>query len=178
MIRPVHRIVFCFLVGLFTAVEAVAESPAPDSQMTLAMLAEVRQLRRDLQAATATIQRVQIVMFRLQVQGGLLENAKQRLEQARNICNQILGEREMMRAQIDQAEISRRNAQNPGEQRAAEGMVSRINAQIARLANRERECQVQQPEAETQFRNEDAKMADLQDQLERLDRVLGGNSRK
>ena len=84
----------------------------------------------------------------------------------------------MMRAQIEQAEISRRNAQNPTEQRAAEGMVSQINTQIAGLANRERECQVQQTEAETQFRNEDAKVTDLQDQLERLDRVLAGNGRK
>ena len=177
MIRLVHRSLRCFLVGLSTAVAAAGENPAPEPQMTLAMLAEVRQLRQDLQAAAATIQRVQIVLFRLQVQGRLLENAKQSLEQAHIQCSRVPREREMMRAQIERAEFRRRNAQNPEERRGAEELISQLNAQIMELANEERDCQVQQAEAETQFRNEDAKMADLQDQLERLDRFLAGSGK-
>ena len=178
MTRSVPRAVVSFLLALRVAAAAPAESAASDSQMVQAMLTEVRQLRQDLQAAAATIQRVQIVMFRLQGQGGVLENAKQRLEQSRFACKQIPAEREMLQSQIEQAGIRKRNAQNTAEQSAADGFLSQINSQIAELAARERDCQVQLAEGETQLRSEDAKMNDLQDQLDKLDKILANNGRK
>jgi len=42
-------------------------------------------------------------------------------------------------------------------------------------ASEEQECQIEQTEAETQFRAEQAKMSDLQAQLDKLDRLLAGS---
>ena len=86
------RILFCCFVLLGTT-EAEAETPAPDSQMTLALLAEIRQLRLDLQGAAATIQRVQIGMYRLSTQSAQLERAKERREQAHNTCKNVQWQR-------------------------------------------------------------------------------------
>ena len=43
------------LTLLLTTAAAIAETTAPDSQLTQSMLAEVRQLRNDLQIAAATV---------------------------------------------------------------------------------------------------------------------------
>ena len=46
-----------------------------------------------------------------------------------------------------------------------------------KIANEEQQCQAEQADAEIQFRSEQAKMIDLQDQLDNLDRVLASQSR-
>ena len=142
------------------------------------MLAEVRQLRQDLQIAAATIQRAQIVMFRLQVQGALLESARQRLEAARFSCSQAPLQRQMALSQIEETQARKRNAQNPAEQQAAETMLLRLNSQIEMATKQEQECQAPQAEAEAEFRAEDGKMIDLQQQLDKPDTaslVMAGN---
>jgi len=169
-----NRAGICFIAGLLTAMSATAESPATDAQM----LAEVRQLRQDLRTAAATIQRVQIVMFRLQVQGAALEGARQRMENAHFACSQAPMQRQNAMSQLDEAQARKRNAQSPAEQRVAEAILSQLNSQIEMAAKQEQDCQAPRVEAETEVRNEEAKMNDLQDQLERLDKTLAGYGRK
>ena len=81
-------------------------------------------------------------------------------------------QRKRLAAQIEQAETRKRNAQNPSDQNAAEEMLSNLQASDEMWASQEQECQIEQTEAETQFRAEQAKMNDLQDQLDKLDRLL------
>jgi len=80
------RILICWAGLLLIATGVVAQTAPPDSQLTQAVLSEVRQLRQDLQSTAAIIQRVQIVVYRIQAQEGQLVRAMQRLETARNIC--------------------------------------------------------------------------------------------
>ena len=171
------RVLFCCFVLLETT-EAKAETPAPDSQMTLALLAEIRQLRVDMQTAAATIQRVQIGMFRLQIQGAQFARAKERLEQAGFACKQAQSQRQSTRAEIEQAEVSKRNAQNVADREAAEQRLSMLQRESEMWAKREQECQVEQADAEAQFRTEEGKMNELQDRLDRLDRVLASYGQK
>jgi chromosome segregation ATPase len=154
---------------------AFAQTPLPDSQATQSVLTEIRQLRHDLQTMAATIQRVQIVMYRLQAEAALSDRATQRLDQARAGCSQGQMRRKGLAAQIEQAETRKRNAQNPSDQKAAEEMLSNLKASAEMWASQEQECQVEQSEAESQFRAEQAKMTDLQAQLEKLDRLLAGS---
>jgi len=172
------RILSCCLTVLLVTAEAGAETPAPDSQMTLALLAEIRQLRLDLQGAAATIQRVQIGMYRLSTQSAQFERAKERLEQARNACKGMQWQRENLRAQVEQAEALKRNAQNSSDQQRAEQMLSQIRSETALLATQEQACQEEQADAEAQFRTEEGKMNDLQDRLDRLDGVLASYGQK
>ena len=78
-------------------------------------------------------------------------------------------------AQIEQAETRKRNAQNPSDQKAAEEMLSTLKASDEMWLSQEQEYQIEQTEAETQFRAEQAKMNDLQAQLDKLDRLLAGS---
>ena len=172
------RTVVYFAAVLFGSTAAVAQTASPDSQMTQTTLAEIRQLRLDIQTAAATIQRVQIGMFRLQVQGAQFERAKERLEQARGTCKNVQAQRKNLSTEAEQAGVLKRNAQNSSDQQRAEQMFSQIQSEAASLTTLEQECQVEQADAEAQFRTEEGKMNDLQDRLDRLDRILASYGQK
>ena len=172
------RVSVAFLTPFVAAAAAFAQTPSPDSQTTQALLVEVRQLRQDLQNAAATIQRVQIVMFRLQDQSAVLSRATDRLNDARLRCTQAQAQLKMVAVQLEQAEARQRSAQNPADQRAAEGMLAQFKTEAEMAANEEQECRAGEIEAESQFRAEQAKLNDLQEQLDKLDRVLAGYGAK
>jgi hypothetical protein len=163
---------------LLQTAAAVAQTASPDSQMTQTMLAEIRQLRQDLQATAVTIQRVQIVMYRLQAQSALVDRATQRLDQARAGCRQAQNQQKMFADQIELAEARRRNSKDPSDQKAAEEMLSSLKSSAEMSTSEEQQCQVEQIDAENQFRTEQAKMSELQDQLDQLDQTLAGHGRK
>ena len=161
-----------FLAPLLMTAAAFGQAAPPDSPTTQALLAEIRQLRQDLQNVAATIQRVQIVMYRLQGETALVNRATERLENARAGRSQAQGQRKYMAAQLEQAEARQRNSQSPSDQRAAEGMLAQLKSSVEMLASTEQECLTTELDAQAQLRTEQAKMDDLQDQLDKLDRVL------
>lgn len=75
-------VLMLFLAAGLHAAASDGQPASSDSQMNLAMLREVRQLRQDLQALAGTIPRLAIVMYRHQTQAASLDRAQQRLEYA------------------------------------------------------------------------------------------------
>ncbi len=166
-----------FLIPLFTVAVSFAQTPSQDTQLTQALLTELRQLRQDLQATAATIQRVQLVMFRMQTAAQTLSRATQRLDDARNRCNYIQPQRKMMTSQIEQAETRQRTAPTPTDTRLIDE-VARLKNNLEMLTVQEQQCQSTLIDVETQLRVEQAKMNELQDQFDKLDRALADVSHK
>jgi chromosome segregation ATPase len=160
------------LAALLIASPALAQTASPDTQLTQTMLTEIRQLRQDLQTAAATIQRVQIVMYRLQFQTAVVNNAEQRADAAHGMCAQVQQQQKMWSAQIEQAEARLRNAQNPAEKQAFDGQLLMFKRNLDGLTTEAQMCPAKEAEAETQLRTEQAKMNDLDAQLDKLDKVL------
>jgi chromosome segregation ATPase len=151
-----------------------AQNSSSDAPVTQALLTEVRQLRQDLQAMAATIQRVQIVMYRLQTQGNLLNRATQRLDDARNRCTNSQNQHKMITDQILHAEERLRATQDPNERKQMEEMIPRFKSQAEIFSNEEQQCRVRESDADSQYRVERARMSELEDQLDKLDKVLAG----
>lgn len=172
------RTKFFVLASLLVTTAAVAQTPSPDTQLTQVLINEIRQLRQDLQTTAVTIQRVQLVMFRVQAQAALATRATQRLDDARSRCSQMQFQRKMVTDDLDRTEQRVRAAQNPTEKKNAEDMLPRLKAQLDMSAMQEQQCQSSQAEAESQFRTEQAKLNDLQDQMDKLDKVLDGYGKK
>ena len=84
----------------------------------------------------------------------------------------------MLANQIDQTETRKRASQNPLDQKAVEEMLSNLKSAVEMLTTEEQQGQIERADAESQFRTEQAKMNDLQDQLDKLDRVLAGHASK
>ena len=65
-------------LGIYAA-PATAQAASQDLQIAQTLVTELRELRQDLRNTAASIQRVQIVMYRLQAQATLVDKAAQRL---------------------------------------------------------------------------------------------------
>jgi chromosome segregation ATPase len=165
-----------FLTLILRSIPAAAQAVPADSQMGQTMLAEIRSLREDLLSTAAITQRVQIAIYRLHVQSAVLEKATQRLDQARGTCEQAQEQQRATASGIE--EMKKTNAQGGVEPKAAEQMLAQLQSTQAMWADRAQQCQGEQADAENQFRNEQAKMNDLEAQLERLDQALSDNRRK
>lgn len=159
---------------VLTAGNTLAQTAGSDTQVTQTVIAEIRQLRNDLQTTAATIQRVQIVMYRLQSQSVALDRASQRLEQARGACSQAQSQQKMLAGQVERVEAQKGRAQNPAEQKSLEEVLANMKSSIEMWTGEEQQCQVERSQAEGQFRAEQARMSELQEQLEKLDKLLAG----
>jgi chromosome segregation ATPase len=172
----------CTLMLVLTLVTrpwpATAQSVSSDSQMTQPMLTEIRELRQDLRNIAATIQRVQIVMYRLQAQAASVDKASQRLEQARGECKAAHSQQKILATQIERTEARRRNSQNASDEKNAEQMITQLQSSLEIMAGEAQQCQFEQVDAETQYQGEQAKMNELQSQLDQLDQILAGHGRR
>jgi len=162
----------------FCAAGAHAQGSAADAQIAQVLLTEIRELRQDLRNTAGTIQRIQIVMYRHQAQAGALEKATQRLDLARNVCKQTQQQQKRMAAQIEKAEERKRDSQDPTEKVAAEQMMVNFQETMEMFTTQAQECQAEQVDAENQLRTEQAKMNELDDQLNQLDQILTGRGTK
>ncbi len=155
------------LFGIATVVSA--QSATSDSQAVQGLVAEFRQLRQDLQVTAATIQRVQIIMYRLQVQSEAVNRATRRRDSARSECEQAAAQRKWATYQIGELESARRNQSTPDQK---EQLLASLKSNLEMFASQEQQCRAEEIEAEGQLRAEQAKLSELQDQLDKLDRVL------
>ncbi|HEY1493181.1 MAG TPA: hypothetical protein VGF49_01500 [Candidatus Solibacter sp.] len=162
------------LVFLF----ATAAFAQTDTQPLQALLNEVHQLRVDLQTTAVTMQRVQIVLYRLQSQTSLVTRTSSQLDQARSQLGFTQTQKKGMTVQVQQMEESLRNTQDPMERKHLQEALPQMKNNLERVTAEEQRFQSMQIDAETQWRAEQAKLADLQDQLDRLDKVLDSFTRK
>jgi septal ring factor EnvC (AmiA/AmiB activator) len=166
-----------FLAFLF-ATAALAQTPPPDTQALQPLVNEIRQLRIDLQTTTITTQRVQIVLYRLQSQTTLVTRAASHLEEIRSSLARLESDKQGTSARQQQLEEALRTIADNAERKHLEGALAETKAAIERLAADEQRLQSRVVDAETQHRAEQAKLAELQDQLDRLDKVLDSLMRK
>jgi hypothetical protein len=159
----------CPLVLLFTAA-AFAQAPADPLQ---ALLAEVHQLRMDLQATTITSQRVQILLYRVQIQQAAVIRAANHADETRNRLAEV------QRAKMGTAENLRQVQEvrdKPGAPEAAVKSAERESIELkSRLEFLEKDEQMHQSrdiDAQSQLRAEQSKLNGLQDTLDKLDKAL------
>src|SRR5438445_1749238 len=162
----------CLVIPLLLLVSApvFGQSATTDSQILQALLAEVRQLRHDLQTTTIAAQRAQILLYRLQGQEAIVARATQRLDDARARLAETQSNRTKLTSDTKRYEDFLNNSENPpGERKQVEEMLPQVKAKLASFENEEQQRQTREMEAEDQLRAERTKLNELQDQLERLE---------
>src|SRR5258708_13432390 len=82
--------VLCFLL---LSVSSLAQSTPTESQGMQALVTEVRQLRKDLQASNGYALKAQILLYRLQVQEPTIARGSQHLNDVRSQLPQIQAHR-------------------------------------------------------------------------------------
>ena len=162
------------VVGLLLlAAPCPGQTGPSDSQVLQALLSEVRQLHRDLQATTITAQRTQILLYRLQGQEAAVARASQRLDEAREMHAGAQAECKQLAAEIKKHEELIGNMQTPAAQRKVlEDRLSQEGARLESFEAQERQEQTREIEAQQQLRTEENALAELRDRLDRLDKSL------
>jgi hypothetical protein len=85
-----RRLIFVSSVSfLFLCTSGLGQSTSNDSQGMQALVAEVRQLRKDLQASSGYAVKAQVLRNRLQFQQAAVARASERLSDARVRCSAI-----------------------------------------------------------------------------------------
>jgi chromosome segregation ATPase len=165
-------------IALIIATAACAQTASPDTQALQALVMEIRQLRQDMQATTIVTQRVQIALYRLQTQTALVTRASSRLDDLRSSLGSPQSETKNLASRALQLENAIKSAQDNGERKQLEMAMAETKSAAERLAADVERLQSREIDAETQFRSEQGKLADLQEQLDRLDKLLDSLSRK
>src|SRR5229473_4842591 len=171
--RLMHRPLLLIPSLLLISMPAFGQSGSSDSQTLQALLAEVRQLRHDLQTTTVGAQRAQILIYRVQAQESIVRRMQERVDDARSRLAQVRTEQSNRAASIKQIEEKKSRSETPAtEQKDLEDILTQIKVRFDADANKEGEIQATIIEAEDRLRMEQAKLGGLQDQLDRLDKTL------
>ncbi len=161
---------------LLLATTAFAQTNSNDSETLKSLLSEVRLLRHDLQTTTIAAQRAQILVHRAQAQESIVRRMQERVDDTRSKLAQIQSEQRKRASTIKQFEEKRRQSETTtAEQKELEGLLAQLKERFDADTNKEQETQAKLIESEEQLRLEQAKLGGLQDQLDRLEKLLEGS---
>jgi len=172
-----HR--FSLLLALLLAAPAAfGQTSSTDSQTLQALLSEVRQLRRELQASNATTQRTQILFFRLQTQQAAVARVSQRVDDARAKLTETQTALSKMETEAKGVHDSLEHTDNPMERKLLEDVATYDKRRLEELGEEEQQRQARQSEVEDQLRVEESKLNELQVRLDELEKGLQKSNRQ
>jgi hypothetical protein len=151
---------------------ALGQATPTESQTLQAVLAEIRQLRRDLQTSAIAARMAQILIYRLHVQEAAVARACQRLDEAKSSIEQLQASRKYQEIQLKRYQDMKDRAENAVQRQEFEDAITELKAQMEASVSEEQEVQIREMELERQSRIEQAKLDQLQEELDRLDQAV------
>jgi chromosome segregation ATPase len=155
---------------------ALSQGGSTDSQTLQALLAEIRQLRLELRTATIAAQRAQILIYRVQAQQTVVTRLTQRVDNDRSRLTQNQSEQKRFAATIKRIE-DLRDGQNETERKQTNEQLAQMKTRVEQLGSEEQELLPQKIELEEELRVEQTKLAQLHDELDRIDKALEQTAR-
>jgi hypothetical protein len=152
---------------------AFAQTPAPASADTLqALLSEVHQLRLDLQGTVVTTQRVQILLYRVQLQQAATMRAATRADETHGKLSDAEKQRSDAARTLQRLQDQASGSTDPKAVKESEIMIPEFKRRVEMWQTEEQQWQAKDVDAQSQLRAEQARLGDLQDTLDRLDKAL------
>jgi chromosome segregation ATPase len=162
-----------FAVMLLAASNGLCQTPAREPDTLQALLVEVHQLRQDIEAMTVASQRVQIALYALQMQDAAVARAAQRLDSARDRRSGAEANRDRTASAIQVLEGNLSSGTlGEAEAKGLKGQLSQMRGQIEGQTAEVQALQAAEAEASSQLRSEQAKLGDVQERIDRLDKTL------
>jgi len=141
-----------------------------------ALVAEVRQLRKDLQTTNGYALKAQVLLYRLQVQEATVARVSQHLNDTRSRLDETQRHRRDVAASLKRnEEFADNNEASTADRKAVQSEISRLKAELENLAGEEQQRQTAEMEANEQLRIEQAKLGTLESRIDRLEKELDSN---
>jgi chromosome segregation ATPase len=167
-----HRLQLLSIIGLALCTIASAQTATTDSQTLQVLLGEVRQLRQELKGTMVTIQRGQILIYRAQAQQSVVDRDTQRLDDARAKVAETQANLRSTTSALQRWNDTRSNASTDAARKTAEDNVATFQARVDGLTAEGQERQSHVSDCELQLHGDQAKLSELQDELDQIDRAL------
>jgi hypothetical protein len=166
-----------FVLGLLLiSTPALGQSTSSNSESMQALVAEVRQLRKDLQTTNGNALKAQILLYRLQVQETTVGRVAQHLNDLRSQLAETQRHRRDVATALKREEESSDNTEiSPADRKQIQWEISGNKSVLESLAAEEQQRLIAEMEAEEQLRAEQAKLSGLEDRVDRLEKELGAN---
>lgn len=164
-----------FLLGfvVLACTFVLGQSASRDTQALESLVKELRQLRQDLVTTTVAAQRVQIVLYRLEGQQTAVQRAAERRDLARDRLTDTESQIKRVTAEIQQSEDHLTQSQSaPERKELQEQVLPRLKADLETHRHLQQQQQASESEAEEHLRAEQARLNDLENFLDRLDKSL------
>jgi chromosome segregation ATPase len=166
-----NKIVFALI--LLGASPVLSQTPAKDTDALPSLLAEVRHLRQDIEAITVASERMQIALVSLQMQDGAVARATGRLDAVTSRCSGAQVNHDHLIADVQRGEAAFASGTvSAAEAADLRSRLSEVKSQTDAAQAEVLACQAAEADASSQLRNDQAKLADLQDRIDRLDKTL------
>ena len=160
------------ILAIATASALFSQTPPKDADTIRDLLVEVRALRHALEANTAASQRVQIVLYNLQSQQASVTRAYQRADSFRSRRTDQEAGLDRLADEIRRGEEAINQAGNDPLKKTMQDRLHELKPAQERQRLEIQRLQGLEAEANTELRNELAKLAELQAKLEKLDQSL------
>jgi hypothetical protein len=161
------------VVVLAMATATFAQTTSSDSQTLQSLLAEVRQLRQDLQVSLTRMQSAQILLSRLQIQEVAVSRASQHLDDARSKLAEVQVVIRSEASEIKHFEDAPNTGDNGPQVEAA---LNRAKSDLEASTNLAQQRQSIETDAEQQLRTEQDKLSRLESLLDELVEQIGSPS--
>jgi hypothetical protein len=148
-----------------------------DSATLQSILQELRQMRQDMLGMTVVAQRVQILLYRIQLQDDAAKKAEQHHTQTRLKLMGAQRARTDAENELRESEGKLSSLQNPAERTAIERVVSEMKKRADIWSRDESDSRAAEAEAAGAVKVEQLKLAELQERLDRLEHQLEAYSR-
>jgi hypothetical protein len=138
--------------AMFWTASGFCQTPVKEPATLQALLAEVHQLRLDIEAMTVASQRVQIALYSLQMQDAAAARSAQRLDSAHGRCIGADGDRQHTSADIQGLESTLASATAPQDQaEAVKQRLKELNNSLDTQTAAVQTCQADEAEPQLSF---------------------------
>lgn len=172
------RSVLVFVALALTSTFISAQSTSRDTESLQSLVKELRLLRQELVTTTVAAQRVQIVLYRLQGQQTAVQRAAERNNLTRDRLSDTESQIKMRTAELQRYEELVPQAQSESQRKEVqEQVLPHLKADLEGLRHLQQQQQADESQSEEQLRAEQAKLSDLENFLDKLDKSLADAGR-
>jgi SMC interacting uncharacterized protein involved in chromosome segregation len=145
---------------------------SPEKATLQALLTEVRQLRFALERSTSVLTRIQLALQRLQLQQERVDRLSKQLQDSHTQTAGTLDRKAHLVTAVQQFESRISQEQDPTRRKGLELEMKGLTVELEELTVREQREQAQEIQFSGQLQTEQAKLGELSDQLNELDKKL------
>ena len=158
------------ITRIFFLLSYTIYAESSDSLTLQTLLQELRELRQDMQGIAILAQRVQLLLYRTQLQEEIRKRAAERFDQAKMAVKQL--ELQHTETVNNIRTVQEEAAKHPG----SEVQIRYFKIQLETLIPLESQSRTEEISAGLDLKAEQARLADLQHQLDRLEQQQIGRA--